>query len=82
MPAIHVDPWQKAAECERALRITTDLQQRQLLAYLQGMWISLANEAPFLTSDQVATEIDLVTQIQLDMHADINGRAPGGPALD
>jgi hypothetical protein len=40
-----VDPWEKAAECARALKIVTDPQRRTILANLQDLWIALANES-------------------------------------
>jgi hypothetical protein len=71
MCAIRVDPWQKAEECERALERTTDLRGRELLSYLEGLWIGLANKSPFLPGDQLAEEIATVNELQADMQADL-----------
>lgn len=76
MSANGVDPWQKAAECEFALRAATDEQQQQMLTYVRGLWIALANESAFLTADELAEEIEVLNQIYADMHKDMNGRVP------
>ena len=38
-----IDPWEKAAECERSLRATPNLQQRAILEMLRNLWIALGN---------------------------------------
>ena len=42
MPVI--DPWDKAAECERSIQATTDPQRRATLTYLREIWVALANQ--------------------------------------
>src|SRR5690349_17494391 len=42
-----VDPWEKAADCERALRITIDPIHRETLSNIREFWIALAQEAGF-----------------------------------
>jgi len=44
-----VDPWEKAADCERALRLTLDPLHRDRLKDIREFWISLANARPFLS---------------------------------
>jgi hypothetical protein len=73
MSATKVDPWKEAAECERALQIATNTEQRNMLVYLREMWIALANESAFLSADDFAKEAEAVIQIQTDMTADIVG---------
>ncbi len=75
MSATRVDPWKAAADCERALRMTNDPRQRELLGYLRGLWISLASESPYLTSAELAEDTEAVIQIQ--MHADTDMRTSG-----
>jgi hypothetical protein len=79
MSANGVDPWQKAAECEVALRSAIDPKQHEILVYLQRLWITLANDVPFLTSEELAKEIEAVAQIQAEIYTDMNGKAPGLP---
>ena len=42
-----VDPWEKAADCERALRITVDPIRRETLSNIREFWIALAQESRF-----------------------------------
>ena len=70
MCATQFELWQRAGECERALETTTDLRERQLLAFLESLWIELANEGPFLTDDELDQEMETVRQMQVDMLGD------------
>jgi hypothetical protein len=42
-----VDPWEKTADCERALRITVDPIRRETLSNIREFWIALAQETGF-----------------------------------
>ncbi len=46
-----IDPWEKAADCERALRITVDPIRRETLSNIREFWIALAQESRFLSDD-------------------------------
>jgi hypothetical protein len=63
-----VDPWEKAADCERALRITVDSIQREILSNIREFWIALANERPFLSEQDLAAEIEVIS----DFHATLD----------
>jgi hypothetical protein len=39
-----IDPWTKAAECERAIRLVADPERRSVLISLQSLWIAMGNE--------------------------------------
>jgi hypothetical protein len=39
-----IDPWVKAAECERAIRVVADPEHRSVLLSLRSLWIALGNE--------------------------------------
>jgi hypothetical protein len=56
-----VDPWEKAADCERALRITIDPIRREMLGNIREFWIALANERPFLSDADLAAEIEVIS---------------------
>jgi hypothetical protein len=68
-----VDPWEKAADCERALRITIDPIRREMLSNIREFWIALANARPFLSDEDLAAEIEVIshfhTAIDRDIHA-------------
>jgi hypothetical protein len=51
-----VDPWKKAADCERALRITVDPIRREILSNIREFWIALADERPFLSEEDFAAD--------------------------
>jgi hypothetical protein len=68
-----VDPWEKAADCERALRITVDPVHRETLSNIREFWITLANESPSLSEDDLATQIETIGRLhaKLDRSARI-----------
>src|SRR5256886_17615821 len=55
-----IDPWEKAAECERALRITVDPIRRETLCNIREFWIGLAQESRFPSDDALATQIQTI----------------------
>jgi hypothetical protein len=76
MSVVRLNPWQMAAECRCVARTTTDSKERELLGYVEGLWLALANEAPFLTSEELATDMEVVSQIHSDMQADMAVPSP------
>jgi len=68
-----VDPWEKAADCERALRITIDPIHRETLSNIREFWIALAQESRFLSEDALAAQIETIgrlhAKLDRDMHA-------------
>jgi hypothetical protein len=60
---IQVDPWEKAADCERALRLTLDPVHRDKLKDIREFWISLANAKPFLSEQQFAKEAETIGRL-------------------
>ena len=71
-----VDPWEKAADCERALRITVDPIRRETLSNIREFWIALAQESRFLSEDVLA-EGDVRRALQRLMQLGMRG-ARGG----
>jgi hypothetical protein len=55
-----VDPWEKAADCERALRLIIDPVHRENLTNIREFWISLANERPFLSEHEFAKQAEAI----------------------
>ena len=55
-----VDPWEKAADCERALRLTIDPVRREDLANIREFWISLANKRASLSENEFANEAETI----------------------
>jgi hypothetical protein len=58
-----IDPWEKAADCERALRITVDPIRRETLSNIREFWIALAQESRFLSEDALAAQIETIGRL-------------------
>ena len=69
-----VDPWEKAADCARALAAATDPGKREILTSIGNLWIALANESRFLSEAELARQVEAIGR----MHADL---AESGGAL-
>jgi hypothetical protein len=63
---LHLDPWDKAAECERAIQVVADPERRVVLDSLRTLWIALGNKQPF---DRVGRAGQLCTIVQI--HAEL-----------
>ena len=64
-----IDPWEKAAECARAIRLSMDPHRKGFLENLQHMWIALGNERNFLTDEELAQEAERIGRL----HAKFTG---------
>ena len=62
-----VDPWEKAADCARALAAATDPGKREILTSIGNLWIALANESRFLSEAELARQVEAIGR----MHADL-----------
>jgi hypothetical protein len=62
-----LDPWEKAAECARAIDATSDPEKRKFLTHLQALWTNLANEAPFLADATLADQFTAIDRIHADV---------------
>jgi hypothetical protein len=62
-----IDPWEKAADCDRAIRITLDPIRRDKLANIREFWISLGNTAQTLTEREFAKEAETIGRFHADL---------------
>jgi hypothetical protein len=62
-----LDPWEKAADCQRALQAAVDSNQRQVLTNVRDLWIALANQLSFLTKAEFEEQIQAINCIQADV---------------
>ena len=69
-----VDPWEKAADCERALRITVDPVHREGLSNIREFWIALAEESRFLSDEALAIQIETIGRLQARLDRDTHAR--------
>jgi hypothetical protein len=68
------DPWQEAADCERAAQRQTDPEHFAVYADLRDLWIALANERNFLDEAEFQERVNAIGHVQDDMIA--NTKAP------
>jgi hypothetical protein len=67
-----VDPWEKAAECDRAIRITLDPRWRVTLTTLRDMWIALGNQRGLMTATELARETEAIGRLHADLAKSIH----------
>jgi len=65
----NIDPWEKAAECERARKSATDPERRTLLANLRDLWIALGSHCELMSSDEMAQEAEAIGRLHADLYA-------------
>ena len=58
-----VDPWEKAADCARAIEISIDPVRKAVLGNLQQMWMALGNRRNFLNQDELAREVEKIGRL-------------------
>jgi hypothetical protein len=58
-----VDPWEKAAECARAIQISTDPLRKGVLTNLEQMWIALGNRRNLLTPEERTREAEKISRL-------------------
>ena len=61
------DLLEKAAACDRALRVVTNPEHREALRHLQKLWKALAEERPAVFRAQFADEILLLNKLQTEI---------------
>jgi len=75
---LHVDPWSKAAECDRAIERVADPERRTVLESLRSFWIELGNELPTAgarhgadhsTRSRLQPQLSTITQIHTQLMA-------------
>ena len=63
------DPWEKAADCERAMQATIDPQRQAILERLRNLWIGLGNKQSLVTEAKLAMEIETISRMQVSLMA-------------
>jgi hypothetical protein len=62
-----IDPWEKAAQCVKALEMSSEPELRTLLEVIRDSWIGLANRRSLLTGAEFARQATRLGR----MHADL-----------
>ena len=66
---LHIDPWSKAAECDRAIELIADPERRVVLERLRSLWIALCNEWSPLDQADRARPLFNIAQIHTELMA-------------
>jgi hypothetical protein len=62
-----VNPWDKAAECARAIKVTADPERRVVLHSLRILWIALGNKQACSEGAELAGQLSTITQIHAEL---------------
>jgi hypothetical protein len=63
---LHLDVWNKAAECERAIAVVADPERRIVLNSLRNLWIALGNR-PLLDKPEQTAQLSTIIQIHAEL---------------
>ena len=58
-----LDPWDKAAECDRAIEIVADPERREVLDRLRSVWLAIGDRPSFLDRAERAAQLSTLAQI-------------------
>jgi hypothetical protein len=64
-----LDPWSKAAECDRALERVADPERRIVLESLRSLWIALCNSLSLRDDRHQANHLATIAQIHTELMA-------------
>ena len=67
-----IDPWERAAQCERALLDISDSTRRRILTDLHALWVSLAEEGCW-HSPEWDRELEKIDRLQADLMRPLKG---------
>jgi hypothetical protein len=62
-----VDPWEKAADCERSAQAASDPQRRAVLEKLRDLWVALANQRDVMSQADLAKEVEVINQMHIQL---------------
>jgi len=62
-----VDPWDKAAECERAIEIVADPERRVVLSSLRSVWLALGHKQAHFDRAARAGPLSAIAQIHTEL---------------
>lgn len=64
---LQIDPWVKAAECERAIRVVADPERRSVLISLRSLWVALGNEESTFDRARHSGQVPMIAQIHAEL---------------
>jgi hypothetical protein len=66
-PMLQIDPWVKAAECERAIRVVADPERRSVFVSLRRLWIALGNKEAVSHESRQTGQVPMIAQIHAEL---------------
>jgi hypothetical protein len=72
---LQIDPWKRAAECERALRAENDPTRRQIITDVRDLWIGLANTRSLWPRTQFDEQVEAIGRIHAELIRPVATRA-------
>jgi lipocalin len=64
---LQIDPWVKAAECERAIRVVADPERRSVFISLRSLWIALGNKETIFNEPRQTGQVPMIAQIHAEL---------------
>ena len=62
-----IDPWERATECQRSLKATSNPEQRAILEMLRNLWIALGNTKNLVIKAEISKEVETIDRIHADV---------------
>ena len=62
-----VEPWEKAAECARAIAATNEPTKRETLSGILNRWVALANKSSILSDAELANQSEAIGRLHADL---------------
>jgi hypothetical protein len=62
-----LDPWSKAAECDRAIALVADPERRIVLESLRSLWVAICNALSLLDDPDRADQLSTIAQIHTEL---------------
>jgi hypothetical protein len=62
-----IDPWDKAAECKRAIEVIADPERRVVLDRLRTLWIELGSTQFLFEGTERASQLSTIIQIHAEL---------------
>ena len=64
---VPVDPFEKAADCERSLQASNEPERRLVLSKLRDLWIEIGNRRSVMNDEEFASDIERLGHIQSEL---------------
>ena len=64
---ITIDPWERAADCDRLVHGATDPARKAIFEKLRELWIVLGNEKAMMSEGELAAEIETISRLHVEL---------------